>query len=192
VILCTGHLGHQFEEWYANHPCQFDPIFSKEAVPLGTAGAVAHAVQWMRSDPIMVANGDSICKVDVAGLLAFHSEHKGCATVTVAPPDHRLDVGVVTMDAQHRISALDEKRQSRSDGARNAGIYMFNRSALALIPRFRPCSLETDWLPLLIPMGVYGFDRGAPLYDIGTPERLEQFRREMMEGMEAAVEGKAC
>lgn len=192
VVLCTGHLGHQFEEWYADHPCPFDVTFSKEAVPQGTAGAIAHAIQWMTSDPIVVANGDSICKVDVAGLLAFHSEHKGCATVTLAPPDHRLDVGVVTVNAQHRISTLDEKRQSRSDGARNAGIYVFNRSALALIPPFRPCSLETDWLPLLIPMGIYGFASGAPLYDIGTPDRLRRFQREIMNGKEAAMGRNAC
>lgn len=192
VILCTGHLGHQFEEWYADHPCLFDLIFSNEAVPLGTAGAIAHAAQWMTSDPIVVANGDSMCEVDVARLLAFHSEHKGCATVTLALPDHRRDVGIVTMDRQHRISALDEKKQNRSDGPHNAGIYVFNRSALALIPRFRPCSLETEWLPRLIPIGVYGFASGAPLYDIGTPDRLGQIRRQIMEGKEVAVGGEAC
>ncbi len=192
VVLCTGHLGHQFEEWYADHPRLFDVTFSKEAAPQGTAGAIAHAVQSMTSDPIVVVNGDSICEVDVAGLLAFHSKHQGCATVTLAPPDQRLDVGVVTMNAQHRISALDEKRQSRSDGHRNAGMYVFNRSALTLIPQFRPCSLETDWLPLLIPMGVYGFAGGAPLYDVGTPDRLGRFRREIMEGKEAAMGGSAC
>jgi NDP-sugar pyrophosphorylase family protein len=192
VVLCTGHLGHQFEEWYADHPRPFDLIFSKEVAPQGTAGAIAQAVQWMMSDPIVVANGDSICEVDVDSLLNFHSKHRGCATVALAPADHRIDVGVVTMDVQSRISALDEKRQRRSDGACNAGIYVFNRSALALIPRFRPCSLETDWLSLLIPMGVYGFASGAPLYDIGTPDRLGQFQKGTLEGKEAAMGQNAC
>lgn len=176
VILCTGHLGHQIEEWYADRPCAFERIFSRETTPLGTAGAVYHASRLITSDTVVVANGDSVCDVDLHKLLACHAETRARATLTVIKGDHRRDVGIVTMNARHRITAFCEKRAGRSGGFHNAGIYVFDRSVIELIPAIRPCSLEIDWLPTLIPWGVYGFVSEGPLYDIGTPERLAEFR----------------
>ncbi|UVT14548.1 MAG: NTP transferase domain-containing protein [Nitrospira sp.] len=175
VILCTGHLGHQLEEWYANRPCTFELIFSREHTPLGTAGALRHASPLITSDTVVVANGDSVCAVDLRKLLARHAETKSRATLTLIKADHRRDTGSVTMDAQHRITAFREKGADRSGGYHNAGIYVFDRSAIELIPAVKPCSLEIDWLPTLIPSGVSGFVSHGPLHDIGTPERLAEF-----------------
>jgi len=47
---------------------------------------------------------------------------------------------------------------------------------LAEIPDQRPSSIETNVLPALLPRGVFGFLSDAPLYDIGTPERLARFQ----------------
>lgn len=176
VVLCTGHLGHRFEEWYADHPGTFELIFSRETTPLGTAGAISHAFQWITSGTVIVANGDSVCDIDLRKLLACHAEKKARATVALTNSDGRRDVGVVAMDAQQRITAFNEKGVDRSVGFHNAGIYVFDRSVIELIPTIRPCSLETDWLPTLIPLGVYGFVSQGTLYDIGTPERLAEFR----------------
>jgi NDP-sugar pyrophosphorylase family protein len=176
VILCTGHLGHQFEEWYADHPCAFELIFSRETAPLGTAGAIRHASHLITSDTIVVANGDSVCDVDLRKLLARHAETKARATLTLIKADHRSDAGIVTMDDRHRVTAFCEKGASRSGGFHNAGIYVFDRSVIELVPAIRPCSLEMDWLPTLIPLGVYGHISQRPLYDIGTPARLAEFR----------------
>lgn len=176
VVLCTGHLGCQFEEWFADHSGTFELILSQEATPLGTAGAIRHALQRITSDTVIVANGDSVCDIDLRKLLACHTEKKSRATLALTNTDRRNDVGIVTMDAQDRITAFREKEPSRSVGFHNAGIYVFDRSLIELIPTTRPCSLETDWLPALIPLGVYGCINQGALYDIGTPERLTEFR----------------
>jgi len=176
VVLCTGHLGHQFEEWYADHPCSFELVFSRETTPLGTAGAIRQASRLIRSDTVVVVNGDSVCDVDLHKLLARHVETKARATLTLINADHRRDVGVVTMDARHRITAFCEKGADPTRGFHNAGIYVFDPSVIELVPAIWPCSLEIDWLPTLIPLGVYGFVSRKPLYDIGTPERLAEFR----------------
>jgi NDP-sugar pyrophosphorylase family protein len=176
VILCSGYLGYQFEEWYADHPGPFELLYSREAMPLGTAGAIRHASPKITGDIVVVVNGDSVCEIDLHALLERHMEKKACATLTLAHADGRGDVGVVAMDEQHRITAFCEKRISWSAGFQNAGIYVFNRSAIDLIPANRPYSLESDWLPSLIPSGVYGYVNPWPLYDIGTPERLALFR----------------
>jgi NDP-sugar pyrophosphorylase family protein len=176
AVLCTGHLGHQFETWYAEHPCEIELVFSRETTPLGTAGAIRHASTWIRGDFFVVVNGDSLCEIDLPSLLTVHAEKRACATVALIHADHRSDVGFVTMDAQQRITWFSEKRPVQRAGFYNAGIYVFNRSAIESIPASQPYSLETDWLPTLLPLGIYGFVSQAPLYDIGTPERLAEFR----------------
>lgn len=176
AVLCTGHLGHQFEAWYAEHPCEIELVFSRETTPLGTAGAIRHASTWIRGEFFVAANGDSLCEIDLASLLAVHVEKRACATIALIHADHRSDVGFVTMDAQQRITGFSEKRPAQRAGFYNAGIYVFNRSAIESIPASQPYSLEVDWIPTLFPLGVYGFVSQAPVHDIGTPERLAEFR----------------
>ncbi len=197
VILCTGHLGHQFEEWYADHASTFEPMFSRETTPLGTAGAIRNAAGLITSDTVVVANGDSVCDVDLRKLLARHAETKARATLTLIKADDRSDAGIVTMDDRHRVTAFCEKGASRSGRFHNAGIYVFDRSAIELVSTNRPCSLEMDWLPTLIPLGVYGLVSQRPLYDIGTPERLAEFQaaaasEDFLRGILRSTRSVAC
>lgn len=176
VILCTGYLGHQFEDWYADRAFPYQLMLSQETMPLGTAGAIRHASRWITSRTVIVANGDSLCEIDVRRLLACHAEKHAQATLVLTEDDDRRDVGVVTMDRQQRITAFHEKRANRAVGFHNAGVYVFERSVIERIPTCVPCSLEFDWVPTLIPLGIYGVISKGPLYDIGTPERLTKFQ----------------
>ncbi len=179
VILCTGHLGHQFEDWYADRSRSYQLMLSQETMPLGTAGAIRHASRWITSRTVIVANGDSLCEIDVRRLLACHAEKHAQATLVLTEDDDRRDVGIVTMNRQQRITAFQEKGTDRADGYHNAGVYMFERSMIDRIPLGQPYSLEYDWLPTLISLGIYGCVTQGPLYDIGTPERLAEFQTVM-------------
>jgi NDP-sugar pyrophosphorylase family protein len=176
VILCTGYKGEHFENWYASRNRPYELLFSPEESPLGTAGAISNAAGLIRNNPFLVVNGDSLCETNPEQLLAFHAAKGGCATLTLTPASRRTDVGFVTMNQNSRLSAFAEKQPGGMECFHNAGIYVFERSILGRLPASRPCSLETDLLPHLLEQGVYGFACNAPLYDIGTPERLEQFR----------------
>ena len=56
----------------------------------------------------------------------------------------------------------------------NAGVYLFSKEALSLIPAYGKCSLEFDLFPSLVQKkAVYGFFTDSQLIDIGTPERYE-------------------
>ncbi|HNO35061.1 MAG TPA: hypothetical protein PKK30_12140, partial [Nitrospira sp.] len=45
-----------------------------------------------------------------------------------------------------------------------------------LFPDMPVWSLERELLPRFVTHQMYGFVTASPLYDIGTPERLAQFR----------------
>ena len=52
-----------------------------EPSPLGTAGAIRFAPAVMRSDPVLVVNGDSFADTDLCQVLERH--HAACASATM-------------------------------------------------------------------------------------------------------------
>lgn len=191
VILCTGYMGSHFEDWYARRESPYELLFSREVSPLGTAGAIAQAADLIHGNPFLVVNGDSLCETDPEMLLRFHATKGGCATLTLAQASERTDVGFVRMNRDGRITAFAEKSLEGSSRFHNAGIYVFERSLFDRLPAHRPCSIETDLFPRLLEQGVYGFVCDRPLYDIGTPERLEQFRGYVGSGSITAAMGSS-
>src|SRR5215510_14192745 len=58
AILCTGYLGELIREEFGKTYGGLSLVYSQEKQPLGTAGALRHAVPLIKSDPCLVMNGD--------------------------------------------------------------------------------------------------------------------------------------
>ena len=176
VVLCTGYRSDVIDAWYRGARRPYELVISHEASPLGTAGALKQAAPSITSDPFLVVNGDSLIDIDPNELLGFHALKQGAATVALVEAGARADVGFVSLDCHGRVAAFAEKRPDAAAKYHNAGLYVFGRDLLEDIPEGCPYAIETDLLPALLPRGVFGFASAAPLYDIGTPERLAGFR----------------
>lgn len=176
VILCTGYMSQQVEQWFLEQEHDYELVFSREACPMGTAGALAQAAHLIRSNVVIVVNGDSVCDVHLAGLWDHHRATGACATVTVTPATGRTDAGRVEMNADTRLTGFQEQCSAQRGSFHNAGIYVFDRCVLSRIPTQCPSSIERDLLPGLLDRGLYGYVTEGPLFDIGTPERLTEFR----------------
>jgi len=175
-VLCTGFGAEQIIARYERRMDAAAFVFSVEARPLGTAGALALALPLVRSDPVVVANGDSFCSVDIRELLRAHCDRRAALTMAVVPAEGRSDVGTVRVDASNRIVAFSEKSGVTCQGENyvNAGVYVMSISVLRGIPSGVPCSLEMDVFPgLATTHPCFVFPVEGPLVDIGTPERLQ-------------------
>jgi NDP-sugar pyrophosphorylase family protein len=172
VVLCVGHLRNPLIERYSNWP-GIRTSFSVETEPLGTGGAVKHALAVVATERFYVLNGDSFCDIDLASLLRFHLEHNALATLAVARLADRDDVGQVQLDAACRVTSFAEKSfvPAATDIYMNAGTYVLERSAFEGIQETR-LSLEHELIPRWVRGGVcYGYVTAADMVDIGTPER---------------------
>jgi NDP-sugar pyrophosphorylase family protein len=183
IVLSVGHLREQVIDKYRDFVAA-TLHFSPELEPLGTGGAVRLALNLVASDPFIVVNGDSLCRVDLANLLLVHRRQSAQATVAVVRPDSRADVGNVWLNNDSLVLAFDEKSSSRPRVATagrflNAGVYAFSKSAFAGFEA--PCfSLEFDLLPKLVgDRRCYGVVTVGSLVDIGTPERLAYAQRDL-------------
>ncbi len=180
-VLCAGHRADSVRGHFKPGPGR-DHLVSEETAPLGTAGAFKLGHSKCRPGPVLALNGDSLCPLDIRALLDAHGKTGALATVAVTPALGRKDGGGVEFGPDRRITAFREKGEKAPEWV-NAGVYVLSPGVWPLIPEGRAVSIETEVFPALAGRGLFAFPTRAPVYDIGTPERLEAFRKAYAAGL---------
>lgn len=172
-IVCVGYYRNQLINYLKNrNDCEI--IFSIEKVPLGTAGALKNAERLIRSDPIIVINGDSYIKYDVRDLINAHIRNKK-TNIVLSFTKATASYGLVNISDQNKILSFDEKQTSIKSGWINTGNYIFSKSILDEIPPNINYSLENQLFPMLVSNNLLiGYRINNQLIDIGTPERYKK------------------
>ncbi|MDO8505608.1 MAG: sugar phosphate nucleotidyltransferase [bacterium] len=172
-IFCTGYKSEVIEEYLRSprYGAQTEVIISKEMQVLGTAGAIKHAEPYIHSEPFLVVNGDSYCKIDLAMFVKFHTQNNAYVSIALTPADMRKDAGGVSIDEHTSEVTTFEEKVRRKNIYNNAGIYLFSKGSILQYGSVQSLSLEYDVFPKLIRHGLYGFVVHSPVIDIGTPER---------------------
>ena len=172
-IFCTGYKSDVIEAYLrtSKYGIETEVVISKETEPLGTAGAVKHAEKSIHSEPFLLVNGDSYCKIDLAAFIQFHIRNNACVSMALVSADTRKDTGSVALDTRTlEVAAFQEKGTTEGTYS-NAGIYIFSKKIISRWNPAQPLSLEYDIFPKLVGQGLYGFVVDGPVIDIGTPER---------------------
>ena len=171
IVLCTGHLHEVVENhFHDGRRLGLQIEYSREDVALGTGGALRLALAGMRDPVVLVLNGDSYCRFDLAKLEAAHFTQSAAATMHLVKMDDCRRFGAVEMNADGSVSSFVEKPVSRYGCCVNSGVYVMRRESIESIPDKRKISLEREVLPALIGRGLFGIVGDGPFIDIGTPE----------------------
>jgi NDP-sugar pyrophosphorylase family protein len=178
LVMCTGYLAEQIQEVFQDGSDFGAAIeYSKESVPLGTAGALKLAQRYVQNESeFLVINGDTFLEIDFNEFIFSHRKHGGLATMAVVPVDNSSRYGTVKVGSDGRILGFLEKTGQNAPGIINAGVYVFSNAALALIPH-GPVSLERDVFPLLMDQGFYAIEQRGMFIDIGTPDDYERAKK---------------
>ena len=148
----------------------------------GTGTALIGAAEQLRSERLLLLNGDTLFTCDLPGLLGFHRGHGGGATQVLTRGSQQNQGAILLSDHSRRVLATDEGRAPvpyddppGTSRWSSTGWYLLDRD-LVLDPEFGTCaSLELDLVPALIERGVlYGHTVPRPMYDFGTPARYKQ------------------
>jgi D-glycero-alpha-D-manno-heptose 1-phosphate guanylyltransferase len=192
LVMCTGYLGDQVEATFGDGGSLGVSIeYSREASPLGTAGAIKLAAPYLlEPSDFVVMNGDSFLEIDLPRLVRFHFERGGIASMAVLKASNAGRFGTVRTDAAGRVDGFAEKAGREEPGTINGGIYVFNRRVLDTIPD-GPASLERDVFPELLRHGIYALEQEGTFIDIGTPEeyaRAQQIHAKLSAHVGANIE----
>jgi histidinol-phosphate phosphatase family protein len=176
IVLCTGYMGDQVREAFGKRFRKLNLIYSQEEQPLGTAGALRHALPLIRSDTVAVLNGDSYCQADLEKFLSWHHDQRADASILLTEMPETARFGAVEADSAGRISRFGEKNTS-GPGWINAGIYAISKRLLAAIPDGVAVSIERECFPRWIADGLFGYRGGGRFLDIGTPDSFAEAQR---------------
>ncbi len=146
-----------------------------EAAPLGTGGAVTHAMREAGLAEAAVVNGDTFIDAPLAAMLRPLDVAGGerFRMATIAVPD-RARFGGVALEGDV-VTAFVEKGQG-GPGLINAGLYRVHASVFEGLAPGAAFSMETVTMPALLPRRAL---RAAVLegrfIDIGVPEDYRRF-----------------
>lgn len=180
AVLCLGHLAARIEAHLARSTPPLPVETATEPEALGTAGALALARPMLRSDPVLVMNGDTWADADLCAFLAAHRTAGTAATLLCVEVEERGRYGSIDCDAEGRVVRFREKDAGlRGPGLVSAGTYLLSAALLDRLAAGTPSSLEHDVLTPLAP-DIHAHRSRAAFIDIGTPESLEAAPRVML------------
>ncbi|MFZ9706975.1 MAG: sugar phosphate nucleotidyltransferase [Ilumatobacteraceae bacterium] len=189
AVLALGFKPEPFMQAFPDAQCAGVRLsYAIEDSPLDTAGAIGFAARTAgiheRGEAFVVANGDIVTDLSVASLVARHKSNVragAMATIHLTPVDDPSQYGVVEFDSEsagvtntaiNKVRGFIEKPAPGTSTSRhvNAGTYVLEASALALMPGDAPLSIERATFPELVRRGAlfahptddYWLDAGRP------------------------------
>jgi mannose-1-phosphate guanylyltransferase len=173
AVFSMGYLPEAIQSYFADRDLNgFSLDYVVEERPLGTAGGIKNAEEYLDEGPFVATNGDVLTGIDLAEVIQAHMESGALATITLTSVDDPRAYGLVEVDHRLRVKRFVEK--PGSDEVRtsliNAGIYVLERQLLNMIPKGEEVSIEREIFPQLQAMGrLSAFVSSAYWRDIGTP-----------------------
>lgn len=147
-IVCAGYRGYVIKEYFSNYAlhnsdvtfdCRTSTVEVHRAsaepwrvtvVDTGeetmTGGRLARIRDYLGDDDFCMTYGDGVADIDIAGLIGFHRNHGGQATVTRVLPPGRF--GALELDGD-RVTGFREKPQD-GEAWINGGFFVLSPKVL--------------------------------------------------------------
>jgi glucose-1-phosphate cytidylyltransferase len=146
-ILAAGYRIEMLQDYCEGRFPQWDVKIVDTGAESDTGERIRRCQDHV-GDRFFATYGDGLGNVDLHGLLAFHKQSGGLATVTSVPL--RSQYGTVVFDNENRVQTFREKPVIR-DYWINAGFFVFEKPVFGM---WRGQNLETHVLPDLASRGV--------------------------------------
>lgn len=169
-IFSLGYKHEVIEAWLADQFPHMDYECVIEAEPLGTGGAIRLALNKVKGKSAVVANGDTLFKVNIPQLVSLHTGKQAACTLALKPMKDFDRYGVVETDTDHTIIDFREK-QFYPQGLINGGVYILDKDYFTALDLPGKFSFEKDFLEKQVSSGkLAGQPQDAYFIDIGIPE----------------------
>jgi D-glycero-alpha-D-manno-heptose 1-phosphate guanylyltransferase len=180
-IFSLGYKSEVIEQYIQT---DFPSLFYKHSIedePLGTGGAIKKALAKAKEKSVLVANGDTLFKIDVNVLAGFHTLSGANCTLSLKPMKNFDRYGVVEVDKDNIIKSFKEK-QFYEHGCINGGMYALHCNKFLDEDLPEKFSFEKDYLEAYYDKRrMFGLMQDEYFIDIGIPEDYERAQVELKE-----------
>jgi NDP-sugar pyrophosphorylase family protein len=195
ILLLVAYLGEQIEKHFGDgRDLGLHIRYSFEPEPLGTGGALKHAVAALAEEFVLL-NGDSFLRAPLDAMGAAFAANGYEAMISVY--DDRVPTQVIPNLKTSGHVVLDYKKDAgreRGFDKIDSGVYVMKRSLLESVdgasgPGLSPSgsvqgfsqkfALADLWPGLLAKGRLGAYNVPERFYDIGTPARLQEFEEKV-------------
>ncbi len=162
--------------------------YTDEKSPLGTAGAIKLAEDYIKDENFFMLNGDVILNFDFKEIIQAHARYKGLGVIASKVISDPSRYGVLIIDEDtNKITKFLEKteyvppKEMTISMPINAGVYLLEPEILTYIEPKKRVSIEKEVFPILADEGkLYYYPIPGIWKDIGKPEELLEGNIQLM------------
>ncbi len=183
-IFSLGYKHEVIEEYLNSQFSTLNFQCTVEEEPLGTGGAIQLAITKATEKNDVIANGDTLFKVDLHEASLFHIHNIAECTLALKPMSNIDRYGVVEVNEEKLITSFKEK-QFYKEGNINGGVYLLNIGKFLDEEFPEKFSFEKDYLEKALSQTkgtdrrIYGLIQDEYFIDIGIPEDYNRAQKEL-------------
>jgi len=172
VVVTVQYLASNIEDYFGNgSQLGMRITYSREDVPLGTAGSVKNAEEHL-TEPFIVISGDALTDYNLTEIIEYHNSKKALATLTLAHVHNPLEYGVIITNEDGHITQFLEKPswgEVFSDTI-NTGIYVLDPQIFSYFEKNKPFDFSQELFPYMLKKGdpLYGYVSNGYWCDVGN------------------------
>lgn len=177
IILSVGYksaeiIGH-FGDRYRDTAIRY----AIESEPLGTGGAIVHALSAEPAEPVLVLNGDTLLGIDYRELRCWYAATPAKVAVVLRAVPEVARYGSVLTSGE-RVLGFEEKGKT-GPGLINAGMYVIEPRVFGELGFSGKFSFEVDFLqPHCAALRPRAYVSGGYFIDIGIPADFDRAQNE--------------
>jgi D-glycero-alpha-D-manno-heptose 1-phosphate guanylyltransferase len=177
-IFSLGYKHEIIEAWLTEQYPRLNYEVVIENEPLGTGGAILLACQKAKGKDVLVTNGDTLFRTDVAAMLLLHTEKMAECTLALKPMTEFDRYGAVLIK-EDIVTHFAEKKYYK-EGLINGGLYILNKQKFASGHWPSKFSFEKEFLEPLSQSGkIAGLPQNGYFIDIGIPSDYNQAQADL-------------
>lgn len=175
IVLCTGYLGEQIEEYFGDgRNFGVSLAYSREGEHLlGTGGALRKAAPLL-GEEFLVMYGDAYLMLDYAAIQRAFRACRQPGLLVVYRNNNQYDRSNVVL-GDGRVTFYSKTEHRPGMVYIDAGVSAFRKSAVELISPGAQASLETLHQRLIVRGRLAAFETQQRFYEIGSFGGLKEF-----------------
>lgn len=162
--------------------------YTDEKAPLGTAGAIKLAEDYLKDENFFMLNGDVILNFDLKEMIQAHARYGGLGVIAskIVPDPSRYGVIIAEKKSNKILKFLEKSDYTPLNGKDipmpiNAGVYILEPDIFQYIKPNKKVSIEHDVFPILVSEEkLYHYSIPGIWKDIGKPEELLEGNIQLM------------
>ena len=181
IILAVSVMSEELKQYFKDGQRLGIKIhYTKEEHPMGTAGAIKLAEDFLADDNFFMLNGDVIFNYDFRKILQSHEQYGGIGIIGSRMVEDPSRYGVlITDDKTHQILKFLEKEEYKPPKGKqipmpvNAGVYLLEPKIFSYIPSHKKVSIEKEVFPEIVAEEkLYYHEISGIWKDMGNPDEL--------------------